>query len=69
MRPKPSFTTCNVCNYRAHSENFPNVHGESHEKYYEIMEKYGHKDITKGAGVVCPECGNHKDFTYNSKPD
>ena len=67
MRPKPNFTTCKICGYRAHDELFPSVHGESHEKYCKTMEKYGHKDMTGGAGVVCPECGNYLDFTYNSK--
>ena len=66
MRAEPSFTTCRKCGYHAHNELFPKVHGDSHKKYYELMEKYGHKDITKGAGVICPECGNYKEFTYDS---
>ena len=67
MRPKTEYTTCNECGYRDYKEKFPSVHGDSHKKYYEVMEKWGHEDMTRGAGVVCPECGNYKEFTYNSK--
>ncbi len=67
MRPPTEYTKCNECGYRDYDARFPKVHGNSHEKYHKIMEKYGHEDMTGGAGVVCPKCGNYENFTYNSK--
>ncbi len=67
MRPLSSFTTCKVCGYRDYEERFPNVHN-SYEKYCETMKEWGHEgEITKGAGVVCPECGNYLYFIYKSE--
>ncbi len=66
MRPI-EYITCNECGHRDYKERFPSVHGESHEKYYRLMKEYGHEaEITKGAGFICPECGNYKYFTFNS---
>ena len=62
---------CDRCGYWDVAKNFPDIWNNP-ERYAKVMRRFGHEEDLEcniGLGVVCPVCGNHYEFEFDSGDD